>query len=131
MKNATEIKNLLGLFVPALFFRQHLVFAGLRRIVVSAQHPKQSGNFFPGFVRSLKKNLKMGFCCIKGQSTVEYFILLVVLALVTIIGASYFFSKVQSSAGFCFNYSASKMKQTNLDFFHLGGIVPGGDEHTL
>ena len=65
-----------------------------------------------------------------GQSTVEYFILLVAIAVLTIVGSSVFFAKIQNSSSYVLNYSVAQMKQDNLGDFSLGGVTPGGWTNT-
>ena len=66
----------------------------------------------------------------RGQSTVEYFILLVAIAVLTIVGSSAFFAKMQNSGSFVLNYSVAQMKQDNLGDFSLSGVTPGGWTNT-
>jgi hypothetical protein len=130
MKNATEAKNIFGAFCPCWVFRP--VFLVAESLSASDLKEKREwfGNFFSRFVMSLKKFLKRSCWTMRGQSTVEYFILLVAIAVLTIVGSSAFFAKIQNSGSYVLNYSVAQMKQDNLGDFSLGGVTPGGWTNT-
>lgn len=66
----------------------------------------------------LKKYLKRNKLDKKGQAIVEYFILLVMLALLTIVSSSVFFKNVKSTTDTFFQRSNQTMAQPNIDAFH-------------
>jgi hypothetical protein len=130
MKNATETKNIFGSFCPCWVFRPVLLVAESQSAADFKEKRERFGNFFLGFVMSLKKFLKRSCWTMRGQSTVEYFILLVAIAVLTIVGSSAFFAKMQNSGSFVLNYSVAQMKQDNLGDFSLSGVTPGGWTNT-
>lgn len=130
MKNATETKIIFGTFCLYWVFGQFfLVAESLKADYLKEKHGR-FGNFFMGFIMSLKKFLKRPIWTICGQSIVEYFILLVTIAVLTIVGSSTFFAKMKKSGSYVLNYSVSQMKQDNLGDFSLGGVTPGGWTNT-
>ncbi|MDD5019659.1 MAG: hypothetical protein PHH75_00725 [Candidatus Omnitrophica bacterium] len=130
MKNATGTKIYFGIFCPYWGFRQLFYVAESLNVDFLRKKHERFGTFFLGFVMSLKKFLKRNSWTMRGQSTVEYFILLVALAVLTIVGSSTFFAKMQRSSGHVLNYSVGQMKQDNLATFSLGGVTPGGWTNT-
>jgi|GEM_PF-1126484 len=130
MKNATETKNIFGIFCPYWDFRQFFLTAESFNADFLKEKHERFGNFFHGFVMSLKKFLKRYVWTISGQSIVEYFVLLVAIAALAIVGSSAFYAKMQRSSGYVLNYSVGQMKQGNLNTFSLGGVTPGGWTNT-
>jgi Flp pilus assembly pilin Flp len=130
MKNATDVKIFFGTFFPCLALREIFTIAESLNVVFLRKKHERFGTFFPGFVMSFKKFLRSDSFSRSGQSTVEYFILLVALAVLTIVGSSTFFAKIKRSSDHVLNYSVKQMKQDNLRNFSLGGITPGGWTNT-